>query len=257
MRKRLYPSPRKGETGKKLMRIEVLGTKFDNVTMDEALARGEALMEKHAASYVVTPNPEIVMCCREDPETAAAVEAASLVIADGIGVIHGAKLLGTPLRQKLPGIDFTTALMQRMAKKGQSVFLFGAKPGVAEAAAERLRERFPGLVIAGTNDGYFSDDAPIVSKINAARPDLLLVCLGAPKQEKWMFSHAGSLDAGLMIGAGGVLDVFAGIVERAPEKWQKVGLEWLYRLLKEPKRLGRMMKLPHFLLLVCAQRVRK
>ena len=239
------------------MRIDVLGTKFDNVTMDEALARGEALMEKRAASYVATPNPEIVMFCREDPEMAAAVEAASLVIADGIGVIHGAKILGTPLKQKLPGIDFTTALMERMAKKGQSVFLFGAKPGVAEAAAEKLQRRFPGLIIAGTNDGYFSDDEPIVSKIDAAKPDLLLVCLGAPKQEKWMFSHAGSLDVGLMIGAGGSLDVFAGTVERAPEKWQKAGLEWLYRLLKEPKRLGRMMKLPQFLLLVYVQKLRR
>ena len=239
------------------MRIDVLGTKFDDLTMDEALARGEALIEEHAASYAVTPNPEIVMFCREDPETAAAVERASLVIADGIGVIYGAKLLSTPLKQKLPGIDFTTALMERMAKKGQSVFLFGAKPGVAEAAAENLQKRFPGLVIAGTNDGYFTDDAPIVSKINAAKPDLLLVCLGAQKQEKWMFSHAGVLDAGLMIGAGGSLDVFAGTVERAPEKWQKAGLEWLYRLLKEPKRLGRMMKLPQFMLLVCARKLKR
>ena len=239
------------------MRIDVLGTKFDDLTMDEALARGEALMEKHAASYVVTPNPEIVMLCREDAATAAAVEAASLVIADGIGVIYGAKILGTPIKQKLPGIDFTTALMERMAKKGQSVFLFGAKPGVAEAAAEKLQKRFPGLVIAGTNDGYFSDDAPIVSKISAAKPDLLLVCLGAPKQEKWMHSHTGTIDVGLMIGAGGSLDVFAGTVERAPEKWRKAGLEWLYRLLKEPKRIGRMMKLPLFLLLVCAQKLRR
>ena len=197
------------------------------------------------------------MLCREDAETAAAVEAASLVIADGIGVIHGAKILGTPLKQKLPGIDFTTALMERMAGKGRSVFLFGAKPGVAEAAAEKLQKRFPGLIIAGTNNGYFSGDAPIVSKINAAKPDLLLVCLGAPKQEKWMFSHTGELDVGLMIGAGGSLDVFAGTVERAPEKWQRAGLEWLYRLLKEPSRLGRMMKLPQFLFLVCAQRFRR
>ena len=239
------------------MRIDVLGTKFDNVTMEEALARGEALIEEHAASYVVTPNPEIVMLCREDAETAKAVERASLVIADGIGVLHGARILGTPLKQKLPGIDFTTALMERMAGKGQSVFLFGAKPGVAEAAAEKLQKRFPGLVIAGTNDGYFSDDVPIVSKISAAKPDLLLVCLGAPKQEKWMLSHAGAIDVGLMIGNGGSLDVFAGTVERAPEKWQRAGLEWLYRLAKEPKRLGRMMKLPQFMLLVCAQRFKR
>lgn len=238
------------------MRIDVLGTKFDNLTMDEALDRACELMEKRCGAYVVTPNPEIVLLCRENAQMARAVEDAPLVIADGIGVIYGAKILGTPLREKLPGIDFSSGLMRRMAEKGQSVFLFGAKPGVAEAAAENLKRRFEGIKIAGTNDGYFTDDRPIVEKINAASPDLLLVCLGAPKQELWMREHAGSASAGLMIGAGGSLDVFAGAVQRAPEAWQKAGLEWLYRLIKEPRRIGRMMKLPKFLLLVMARRVR-
>ena len=238
------------------MRIEVLGTGFDNLTMEEALEKAGTLMEEHRGAYVVTPNPEIVMLCREDVDMAAAVDCADLVIADGVGVIYGAKILGTPLKEKLPGIDFTAALMERMAGKGQSVFLFGAKPGVAEMAAENLQTRFPGLRIAGTNDGYFTDDGPIVEKINAAKPDLMLVCLGAPKQEKWMKAHAGQLDVGLMVGAGGSLDVYAGTVERAPEKWQKAGLEWLYRLLKEPKRLGRMMKLPKFLILIIWKRIR-
>lgn len=238
------------------MRIDVLDTKFDNLTMSEALDRGCELMGKRCGAYVVTPNPEIVLLCRENEEMARAVAQAPLVIADGIGVIYGAKILGTPLKEKVPGIDFSAELMARMAEKRQSVFLFGAKPGVAEMAAENIERRFPGIRIAGTNDGYFTDDAPVVEKINAARPDLLLVCLGAQKQEIWMRSHAGELDAGLMIGAGGSMDVFAGTVERAPEFWQKAGLEWLYRLLKEPRRIGRMMKLPKFLALVMARRVR-
>lgn len=238
------------------MRIDVLDTKFDNLTMDEALDMACELMEKRCGAYVVTPNPEIVLLCRENPQMARAVEDAPLVIADGIGVIYGAKILGTPLKEKLPGIDFSSGLMRRMADNGQSVFLFGAKPGVADAAAEKLKLRFDGIKIAGTNDGYFADDGPIVEKINAASPDLLLVCLGAPKQELWMREHAGSVSAGLMIGAGGSLDVFAGTVQRAPEAWQKAGLEWLYRLIKEPRRIGRMMKLPKFLLLVMARRVR-
>lgn len=238
------------------MRIDVLDTKFDNLTMDEALDRACELMEERRGAYVVTPNPEIVLLCRENGEMARAAEDASLVIADGIGVIYGAKILGTPLKAKLPGIDFAAGLMERMAAKGQSVFLFGAKPGVAEKAAENIEKRFRGIKIAGTNNGYFTDDGPIVEKINAARPDLVLVCLGAPKQEVWMRSHAGDLDAGLMIGAGGSMDVFAGTVSRAPEFWQKAGLEWLYRLIKEPRRIGRMMKLPKFLLLVMARRVR-
>ncbi len=238
------------------MRTKVLKTGFDNVTMEQALDMAWELMAQRKGAYVVTPNPEIVMLCRENPAMAAAVDSADMVIADGIGVIYGAKILGTPMAEKLPGIDFSGRLMERMAADGKSVFLFGAKPGVAEAAAENIKQKFPGIVIAGTNDGYFSDDAPIIDKINAAKPDLMLVCLGAPKQELWMQRNGPKLNVGLMIGAGGSLDVFAGVVERAPEKWQKAGLEWLYRLLKEPKRIGRMMKLPKFLILVICERIR-
>lgn len=238
------------------MRINVLGTDFDNVNMNEALDKAEALMAERRGAYVVTPNPEIVMLARENAAMAGAVDCADLVIPDGIGVIYGAKILGTPLKEKVPGCDFAAALMERMGKKGQSVFLFGSKPGVADMAAENLQKKYPGLVIAGTNDGYFTDDGPIIEKINAAKPDLMLVCLGAPKQEIWMNSHKKELDVGLMIGAGGSMDVFAGVVERAPEAWQKAGLEWLHRLLKEPKRVGRMMKLPKFLILVCGKKMR-
>ena len=231
-------------------KIDVLGVGFDDLTMDEAVDRAWTLRGERRAAYVVTPNPEIVMICREDPAARAAVAGAALTIPDGVGVVYGARILKTPLKEKVPGIDLTTRLLDRMAAEGKRVFLLGSKPGVAEAAAENLKGRFPGLVIAGTNDGYFTDDAPVVEKINAARPDLLLVCLGAPKQEKWMHDHAAELDVGLMIGAGGSLDVFAGTVERAPEKWQKSGLEWLYRLMKEPQRFGRMMVLPKFMLCV-------
>ena len=229
------------------MRIDVMGVGFDSLTMDEAVARARDLMAERRAAYVVTPNPEIVMLCREDPAAMQAVQGADLVLPDGIGVIYGAKILGTPLRAKLPGIDFASALMAQMGQEGKSVFLLGAKPGVADAAAEKMRARFPGLVIAGTNDGYFQDDDPVVEKINAAHPDLLLVCLGAPKQELWMQRNAPRLRVGLMAGLGGSLDVFAGNVKRAPKFFQKLGLEWFYRLLKEPKRIGRMMKLPKFL----------
>ena len=231
-------------------RIDVLGVEFDNLSMDEAVDRAWELMRERRAAYVVTPNPEIVMVCREDPEARAAVAGAALTIPDGIGVIYGAKIQKTPLKEKVPGIDFTCRLFERMAAEGKRVFLFGSKPGVAEKARDNLAERYPGLEFVGVNDGYFKDDGPVVEKINAAAPDLVLVCLGAPKQEKWMHVNAPRLDVGLMIGAGGSLDVFAGTVERAPEKWQKAGLEWLYRLAKEPKRIGRMMKLPQFLLCV-------
>ena len=236
--------------------VEILGVSFDNLTKAEAVAHAFELQPLHKAYYVVTPNPEIVMLARDNEEMLSAVKDAELVIADGIGVIYGAKILGRPLRDRIPGIDFTTALLEKMNEEGRSLFLFGAKPGVADKAAENLSAKYPNVKIVGTNDGYFKDDEPIITKINAARPDLMLVCLGAPKQEKWMQANAGRLDVGIMVGAGGSLDVFAGVVERAPEKWQKLGLEWLYRLLKEPRRIGRMMKLPKFIFAVIFSRIR-
>ena len=133
------------------------------------------------------------------------------------------------------------------------MYLLGAKPLVAEAAAEKLTQTYPGIVIAGTNDGYFTDDVPVIEKINAASPDFLMVCLGAPKQELWMSANAGRLSCGLMAGLGGSLDVLAGNVQRAPETWRRLGLEWLYRVIKEPKRLGRVMKLPAFVLEAAAE----
>ena len=230
------------------MRIDVMGVGFDSLTMAEAVARAKELIRERRAAYVVTPNPEIVMACRERAETMQAVNAADLVLPDGIGVIYGAKILGTPLKQKLPGIDFIAALMADMAQDGKSVYLLGSKPGVAEQAAEKLLVMFPGLVVAGTHDGYFKDDAPVVEAVNAAQPDLLLVCLGAPKQELFMAQYGEATGAKLLMGLGGSLDIFAGVAQRAPEFYCKHNLEWLYRLIKNPSRFGRMLKLPLFLL---------
>ena len=237
------------------MRIDVMGVGFDSMTMEEAVAKARALMAERRAAYVVTPNPEIVMHCREDAAAMAAVQQADLVLPDGIGVVYGAKILGTPLKAKLPGIDFATTLMGELAQEGKSVFLFGAKPGVADTAGAKLQERFPGLVIAGTNDGYFQDDAPIIEKINAAQPDLLLVCLGAPKQEIFMEQHLDELNGTMLCGLGGSLDVYAGVVERAPDFYVRHGLEWFYRLKKEPWRAKRMTALPKFLLTVMKSKV--
>ena len=238
------------------MRVDVLGVGFDDVTVEGAVKSALEIIDGHRAAYAVTPNPEIVWMCRDDASLKQAVSEAAMVLPDGIGIILGAKVLGTPLQSKVPGIDFASQLMCALADKAGKVFLFGAKPGIAEKAAENLKAMYPGLEICGTADGYFSDDAPIIEKINAARPDLLLVCLGAPKQENWMRANAGKLDIGLMIGLGGSLDVFAGEVKRAPESFQKYGLEWLYRLIKEPKRITRMAKLPLFMLACMGQRIR-
>ena len=229
------------------MRIDVLGVGFDNVTMEEAVARGVELIHQEGSHYVVTPNPEIVEVCRENLAAKIAVNGADLVLPDGIGVIKGAAMLGTPLKEKTPGIEFAGHLMERMAGEGLSLYLLGAKPGVAEKAAENLRAQYPGLVIAGIHDGYFKEDGPVVEDIRQSGADVVFVCLGAPKQELWMEKNGPATGAHLLCGLGGSLDVFAGVVERAPKFWSDHGLEWLYRLCKEPKRIGRMMKLPLFL----------
>ena len=236
------------------MRINVLGVGFDNVTMEEALARGRELLDAPGAHYVVTPNPEIVETCRADDEAMAAVNGADLVLPDGIGVIYGAKILKTPLKERVPGIEFGTAMLEYCARSGKSVFFLGAKPGVAEQAAENLKVRFPGLTVAGTKDGYFKDDAAAAEAIRASGAQMALVCLGAPKQEKFMAAYGEATGARLLLGLGGSLDVFAGVAQRAPEFYVKHNLEWFYRLIKNPSRVGRMMKLPLFLVHVVGKK---
>ncbi len=239
------------------VRINVLGVGFDNVTMKEAVARGTELLGQPGAHYVVTPNPEIVEVCRENPEAMRAVNGADLVLADGVGVVKGARMLGTPLKAKVPGIEFAAGLMEEMAAKGMSLYLLGAKPGVAETAGKRLAEKYPGLTIAGTHDGYFQDDGPVIEAIRNSGADAVFVCLGAPKQELWMARNGSATNARLLCGLGGSLDVFAGTVKRAPRFWSAHGLEWFYRLCKEPRRIGRMMKLPLFLVHVQQEKRRK
>ena len=237
-----------------VLRIDVLGVEFDNLTLAEAVDRAQALAGGEGFHYVVTPNPEIVMTAQKDPAFQKVLSGADLVLPDGIGVIKAAAILGRPLKERVPGIDVAAALMGRMAGSGTRLFLLGAKPGVAESAAEKLRSAYPGLQICGTHDGYFQDDAPVVEAIRAARAEVVFVCLGAPKQEVWMAQHGPATGAHLMVGLGGVLDVYAGHVKRAPAAWQKLGLEWCYRLLHQPSRIGRMAKLPGFLVAAAGEK---
>ena len=238
------------------MRIGIKGVGFDALTPREAVERASELTTAAGCRYVVTPNPEIVWLAGKQPELMEALNGADLVVPDGIGIVYAARILGKPLPARVPGIELASGLLQGMAESGGSVYLLGAKPGVAERAAERLREQYPGLVIAGTGDGYFREDGPVIEKINACKPRLLFVCLGFPRQELWMAEHRDQIDAGLMLGLGGSMDVFAGDAKRAPEGWRRLNLEWLYRLLCQPSRIGRMLKLPIFLLSVVWERLK-
>lgn len=236
------------------MRIDVLGVGFDNCTREEAVAWSMEALDASTCRYVVTPNPEIVETCREDEALRAVVNAADLVLPDGIGVIYGARLLGTPLRGRVPGIEYAQALMERMGEEGRTLFLLGARPGYAEQAAEKLEAACPGLRVVGTNDGYFQEDAAVVEKIRRSGAEAVFVCLGSPKQEHWMARYGRDTGAKLLVGLGGSLDVFSGNVRRAPPVFRRLGLEWLYRLIKEPRRIGRMMRLPLFLVHVVQEK---
>ena len=238
------------------LKIDVMGVLFDNVTMDEALAQAVALLPEKRGAIVVTPNSEIVYEAMADGGLRDLLNAADLVLPDGAGVVLGSKILKTPLKEKVAGVDFADRMLQHLAETGGSAYLLGGKPGIAQLAARKMMEKHPGLTVCGMADGYFRDEAPVVAAIREAKPDVLFVCLGAPKQEKFMACHQRELSVGLMAGLGGSLDAFAGTVKRAPRWMIRLNLEWLYRLIQEPRRFKRMLRLPKFLFAVVRRRMR-
>ena len=230
------------------MKQELLGLQFDNVTMEEAISIGEQFLDGDRPAIVVTPNAEIAYDASRDDAFCRLLNGADLMLPDGAGVVLAAKLRKTPLKQKVAGIDFAARMLDVFARRGTRLYLLGSKPGVAELAAQEMKSRAPGLVICGTADGYFQDEAPVIAGINASNAEALFVCLGAPKQERFMFAHREELKTvRLMAGLGGSLDGFAGTVKRAPTWMIRLQLEWLYRLCKQPKRIGRMMRLPKYI----------
>ncbi len=237
--------------------VEILGVKIDKVTEEEALAKAMEFLKGDKVAKIYTPNPEIIMSARNDSEFMEILNDADLCTADGIGVVYGAKILNDPVPCRVAGFDLTCNILDKMKDTEDGVFLFGAKPGVAEIAASKLEEKYPGLKVMGTNDGYFTDkDVPaIIEKINKSGAKLVLVCLGAKKQEKWIKDNCDKLtDVRLCMGVGGTVDVFAGNVKRAPQIFIKLNLEWLYRLCKQPSRIGRLMALPKFMVAVLRSR---
>ena len=238
------------------MKIDVMGLKFDSMTMDEALSRAEALLRGEKAAYVVTPNAEIAYEALHDVQLREMLNGADLMLPDGAGVVLASKLLRTPVKQKVAGVDFAAGLLGILERNGQSLYLLGGKTGIGELAAQKMLEAHPQLRIAGIADGFFQDEAPVIAKINASGADALFVCLGAPKQERFMVQHQQELHVHLMAGLGGSLDAFAGTVQRAPAWMIRLNLEWLYRLIREPKRFRRMLRLPKYLWAVMLKRIR-
>ena len=242
-------------------RVVLFGVPFDRVSLEGALARIDGWVgdpHPERSRTVMTPDTPALMRARRDPLLRGAYQQADLVTPDGAGIVWGARSLGldAPLAERVSGIDLAEGLLARGARRGYRFFFLGARPGVAREAARRLRERHPGLRVVGTHHGYFSEheEPALVARINALRPDVLLVGLGVPKQELWMLRHREALKVPVMIGVGGSFDVWSGRARRAPESWQRLGLEWLWRALREPHRWERARAIPQFMGLVLLQR---
>lgn len=232
--------------------VRVLGIELDAVDSATALARIEALCTAGGCHQVVTVNPELVMLAQRDPAYRAVLNGAALRLADGVGLLWAARVLGQRLPERVTGVDTLQQLAQRCATTGRRIFLLGGQPGVAEEAARRLRACAPALLVAGTYAGSPApaEETEIVGRVRAAAPDVLFVAFGSPAQELWIARTLNRLGVPVAMGVGGAFDFVAGRVPRAPRWVQRSGLEWLYRLARQPWRWRRQLALPLFVMLV-------
>lgn len=233
-------------------RIKILDVWINNVSMEDTVNITETFIAEKKPHLIVTANAEIVMLAGKDPDFAKILAEAALVVPDGAGVVWAAKYYGHNMQERVTGYDLTQRLLALSAKIGYKVYMFGGAPGIVEEAADTAGQTYPGINIIGIHDGFLNSEteAKIIADIKAKRPDILLVALGVPKQEKWIARNAGKLNVPIAIGVGGSFDIMAGRLKRAPLWMQQSGLEWLYRLVSQPWRLIRMLALPRFVIKV-------
>lgn len=237
--------------------ISLLGVKIHRVDMDGTLALVRDFVESGKPHIIVTADASSVMCAQRDTEFQYLVNAADLVTPDGFGVIKAASVLGSPLIERVSGVEIAKEMCRMSAEEGFSIYFLGAAPGVAELAAQNLKARFPSLNVAGVHDGYFrpEQDAEIVEQVKASGAQALLVAMGIPRQEKFIYDNLSKLGVCVAMGVGGSFDVFSGKVKRAPMWFQNHGLEWLYRLAKNPSKIKKAACLPRFAALVLCRRL--
>jgi N-acetylglucosaminyldiphosphoundecaprenol N-acetyl-beta-D-mannosaminyltransferase len=239
-------------------RVDILGVGFDRVALVDAVGEIDQRLVAGERTFVITANPEFVMLCRGDDEVARIAARADLVVPDGTGAVVAARLLGDPLPGRAPGRLLVDRLAALAVERGLSVFLLGAAPGIAERAARTLLERHPALRIVGTYAGAADDDGDVVPRVLSAAPDILFVAFGMPRQERWIARNLDRLPGvRVAVGVGGSLDYLAGAATPPPRVVHAIGLEWLWRLALDPRRWRRQRVLPHFVLLVLLQRLRR
>ncbi|WP_051541273.1 WecB/TagA/CpsF family glycosyltransferase [Caldalkalibacillus mannanilyticus] len=238
-----------------IKKVRILDKPIHIINMEQTIQYLREKTEQGEKQFIIAQNPEKIMKSLEDEELSTIIEEkATLLIADGIGLVIAAKLLGLPSIPRVTGVGLFEEMVKVAHQDQKSLFLYGASPEVNEKAEEVLKQRYPDIRIAGRLHGYEKDTAKVLSAIQEAAPDYLFVALGSPGQEKWIAKYLDELPVRLVMGVGGTLDVLTGNVKRAPVWMQKLGIEWLHRLLKQPTRAGRMMNLPKFMLKVLKNR---
>ncbi|WP_243109388.1 WecB/TagA/CpsF family glycosyltransferase [Anaerophilus nitritogenes] len=231
-------------------KVDIMGSLIDEVNLEDALHRAIELINGQKCSMIITPNTEIVMEATKDDELLRIINEADLVIPDGIGLIYASKIQGKNLKERVTGVDLMKEILKYCHEAKKSIYILGGKPGVAKGACENIKNKFVNIEIKGFQDGYFKkeEEDKIIERVNKLKPDILFVALGAPKQEKWMKKYKNHLNVKVTMGVGGSVDIWAGTAKRAPKVYQNLGLEWFYRLMKEPWRYKRMLVLPKFII---------
>lgn len=225
-----------------------LGVDVSPLNYEEIIADLRKRMEAGQQSTIIAINPEKVIAAEKNQELRQLINSSTYQIPDGVGILLASKMKGGKISSRVTGVDMMDRLIKFAAEENHKVFLYGAKEEVVTKAKQKLEEKYPGLDISGYENGYEKDNAKIINKINASGAELLFVAMGSPKQELWICENMGKLNVKVFQGVGGSFDVFSGKVQRAPLFFRKLGIEWLYRLLKEPKRIKRQLALPRFLM---------
>lgn len=240
-------------------RIEILGIKFDDISFRDTEEVIRRAIEEKSYLSIFTPNPEIALEAQRDTSLLALINSSELVLADGIGIIIASRILGEPICERVTGIDVGELILSIANEKSLRIFLLGGQMGVAEKAANEIKKRYEAITVCGTHHGYFEkkgkENDTLVKKISAASPDVIFVCFGFPAQERWICENCTSIPSlKISAGLGGALDVWSKNVRRSPKILQKLGFEWLWRVIIQPKRIKVLFHIPIFFLKIFKQK---